>query len=119
MALAPSCWACCTIKSNASFRARRRHILHGRSWSGAGAIRQVEVSTDGGERWRRATLRRGNLPGAWVRWELPWVPRRTGSVALLARATDTSGRCQPDTVPFNDHGYRFWAVVRHPVRVTA
>jgi len=42
-----------------------------------------------------------------------------GSHALPARATDTRGRCQADTVPFNDGGYLFWAVVRHPVRVTA
>jgi DMSO/TMAO reductase YedYZ molybdopterin-dependent catalytic subunit len=104
---------------DAAFRAGRRHVLHGRSWSGADAISRVEVSTDGGETWRRARLRRPDLPDAWVRWELPWWPRRAGSVALLARATDTRGRCQPDTVPFNDNGYLFWAVVRHPVRVTA
>jgi DMSO/TMAO reductase YedYZ molybdopterin-dependent catalytic subunit len=103
---------------DASFRAGHRHVLHGRSWSGSGAIRRVEISTDGGETWKRARLRRPDLPGAWVRWELPWAPRRTGTRELLARATDTSGRCQPDTVPFNDGGYLFWAVVRHPVRVT-
>ena len=100
-------------------RARSTGGGDGRSWSGAGAIWRVEVSTDGGETWQRAKLRRPNLPAAWVRWELPWTPRRAGSHALLARATDTRGRCQPDTVPFNDGGYLFWAVVRHPVRVTA
>jgi DMSO/TMAO reductase YedYZ molybdopterin-dependent catalytic subunit len=104
---------------DATLRAGRRHVRRGRSWSGAGAIRRVEVSTDGGATWRAARLRRPDLPGAWVRWELPWAPRKAGSHELLARATDTKGRCQPAAVPFNDGGYLFWAVVRHPVRVTA
>jgi hypothetical protein len=34
---------------------------------------------------------------------------------LLARATDRSRLTQPDTVPFNEGGYQFWAVARHPV----
>ena len=38
-----------------------------------------------------------------------------GRHELLARATDRSGLTQPDTVPFNEGGYQFWAVVRHPV----
>jgi hypothetical protein len=33
---------------------------------------------------------------------------------LLARATDRQG-AQPATMPFNDGGYQFWAVVRDPV----
>ena len=49
-----------------------------------------------------------------MRWELPWTPR-PGRHELLARATDRRGNTQPDTVPFNEGGYQFWAVVRHPV----
>ena len=70
-------------------------------------------------RWRRAGCAGPNLPGAWVRWELPWTPRRTGSLRAAGAGDRHRGRCQPDTVPFNDGGYLFWAVVRHPVRVTA
>jgi hypothetical protein len=33
------------------------------------------------------------------------------------RATDRARRTQPATVPFNDAGYLFWAVVKHPVQV--
>ena len=39
----------------------------------------------------------------------------SGSRQLLARAADETGLTQPDTVPFNESGYQFWAVVRHPV----
>ena len=94
--------------------AGRRVTLTGRSWSGSAPIKRVEVSTDGGARWRRAELRGPNLRSGWVRWELPWTPP-AGSHELLARATDRTGTTQPDTVPFNEGGYQFWAVVRHPV----
>jgi len=94
-----------------------RTVLHGRSWSGRAPIRSVEVSTDGGARWHRARLRGPDRHSPWVRWELPWRAPRPGAYELLARATDRSGTTQPDTVPFNDGGYQFWAVVRHPVHV--
>ncbi len=38
-----------------------------------------------------------------------------GRHELLAGATGFDGVAQPDTVPFNQLGYQFWAVVRHPV----
>ena len=105
------------LAQDAELPAGRRIDLHGRSWSGHGAIRRVEVSTDGGASWRRARLRGPNRPHAWVRWELPWRDPEPGRHELLARATDREGNTQPDRVPFNDNGYQFWAVVRHPVRV--
>jgi hypothetical protein len=72
------------------------------------------VSTDGGATWLPARLSGPNLPHVWVRWELPFTPR-PGRHELLARATDRTGLTQPDTAEFNDGGYQFWAVVRHPV----
>lgn len=95
--------------------AGRHHLLTGRSWSGAGAIRRVEVSTDGGRRWAPAQLHGPNHPSAWVRWRFPFKPHAAGDHELLARATDDRHRTQPATVPFNDAGYLFWAVVRHSV----
>jgi hypothetical protein len=44
-------------------------------------------------------------------------PPAPGRVELLAHATDRGGLTQPARVPFNDLGYAFWAVVRHPVTV--
>lgn len=100
---------------NATLPARRRTVLHGRSWSGTSAIRSVDVSTDGGATWRRARLVGDDKPHAWARWALPWTPPAPGPYELLARATDEDGRTQPDTVPSNSNGYFFWGVVRHPV----
>ncbi|UED87129.1 sulfite oxidase [Streptomyces profundus] len=113
-----------TVKSafelpfDAPLAAGRTHRLTGRSWSGAGVIRSVEVSTDGGGRWQPARLTDVPRRDGWVRWSLPWTPRRPGAATLLARATDSAGRRQPERSVFNAQGYLFDAVVRHPVLVT-
>ncbi|WP_062214158.1 sulfite oxidase [Streptomyces sp. NBRC 109706] len=113
-----------TVKSafelafDAPLAAGRTHELTGRSWSGAGVIRSVEVSTDGGRRWRPARLKDAPRRDSWVRWSVPWTPRRPGSATLLARATDSAGRTQPERSVYNQQGYLFDAVVRHPVLVT-
>ena len=96
---------------------RRTIELHGRSWSGGAPIRRVEVSTDGGASWERAHVRGPNRPYGWARWTFPWRSPEPGAHQVLARATDRDGLTQPETVPFNENGYQFWAVVRHPVRV--
>jgi sulfane dehydrogenase subunit SoxC len=88
--------------------------LTGRSWSGAGLIKHVEVSVDGSTTWRRAELQRPNIPMAWTRWSTPWNPL-PGEHRLRARATDDKGNRQPDSVPFNTQGYLYWAVVDHPI----
>jgi DMSO/TMAO reductase YedYZ molybdopterin-dependent catalytic subunit len=106
------------LAQEAQFQKGREVRLTGRSWSGRGRIAKVDVSTDGGRHWRRARLRGPDLPQAWSRWELPWRPTDTGPGTLLARATDTAGRTQPATVPYNSGGYLFGAVVKHPVTVT-
>lgn len=92
-----------------------KHILHGRSWSGNGRIRHVQVSFDGGE-WRRAHLRSENPPTAWVRWIIGWEAE-PGEHVLRARAIDETGEEQPEAVPFNRFGYVFDAIVNHPVTI--
>jgi DMSO/TMAO reductase YedYZ molybdopterin-dependent catalytic subunit len=91
--------------------------LRGRSWSAGGAIRHVEVSTDGGAHWRRARPVGRSEGAAWQRWELDWRPPAAGAYELLARATDVRGATQPDVARYNTLGYLFDGVVRHPVTV--
>jgi DMSO/TMAO reductase YedYZ molybdopterin-dependent catalytic subunit len=112
----------------AELEAGRRVVLTGRSWSGAGPVTRVEVSTDGGATWHPAARRRAHGHGhghdrargrdaAWAQWSYVWDRPRAGSHELLARATDAHGRRQPLVTPYNDGGYFFDAVVRHPVTV--
>nr|WP_107908599.1 sulfite oxidase [Streptomyces chartreusis] len=106
------------LANGATFTAGEGRELHGRSWSGAGAIARVDVSTDGGTSWRRARLHDRPRADTWTRWSVTWKPDAPGATHLLARATDTAGRRQPDVAVPNTQGYLFDAVVRHPVTVT-
>ncbi|MFJ7775582.1 sulfite oxidase [Streptomyces yangpuensis] len=105
------------LELGATVPAHRTRLLTGRSWSAAAPVTRVEVSTDGGGHWRRARMHDAPRRGGWVRWSVPWTPRTTGATALLARASDGTGRTQPETAVHNTQGYLFDAVVRHPVTV--
>ncbi|MGP3970117.1 sulfite oxidase [Streptomyces sp. 6N223] len=94
------------------------HRLTGRSWSGNGGITRVEISTDGGATWHPARLYDAPREHGWARWSAEWTPPAPGSAELLARASDTSGAIQPERTVFNEQGYLFGAVVRHPVTIT-
>ncbi len=98
--------------------ARRPAIeLTGRSWSGAGEVARVDVSTDGGATWGSARPFRSGHREAWTQWRYVWKQPARGEHELMARATDRAGRTQPLVTPYNDNGYFFDAVVRHPVTV--
>jgi sulfane dehydrogenase subunit SoxC len=71
------------------------HPISGLAWSGRGAIRRVEISTDGGKTWQDAALDSPVLPKCFTRFRLPW--RWDGSPAVLkSRATDETGHVQPE-----------------------
>ncbi len=92
--------------------------LTGRSWSGAAPVARVDVSVDGGSTWSRAhTSPSGPHREAWTQWRYTWKRPARGEHVLMARATDRLGRTQPLVTPYNDNGYFFDAVVKHPVTV--
>ncbi|GAC1621548.1 MAG: sulfite dehydrogenase [Nevskia sp.] len=69
--------------------------LRGLAWSGHGRIAKVEVSADGGRHWRRAELQPPVLTKCFTRFRIPWQWR--GETAVLkSRATDETGRTQPE-----------------------
>lgn len=92
------------------FQTRRRIVdagevpLFGRAWSGAGAVRRVEVSTDGGRSWQEAEL--GPVPTryAWHSWTFRWRVDERGDHELRVRATDELGQVQPVDQPWNRQG---------------
>ena len=68
--------------------------ISGIAWSGAGRVRRVEVSTDGGKTWAEAALTGAERPRALVRFRYPW--QWNGGTALLqSRAIDEKGNVQP------------------------
>ena len=80
------------------------HQISGIAWSGNGAIKKVDVSTDGGRTWVDAPLVAPVLPRALTRFRLPW--RWDGAAAVLkSRATDDTGAVQPEREKFiTEHG---------------
>ena len=68
--------------------------ITGLAWSGGGAIRRVEVSTDGGRTWKDAQLQEPVLRMAHTRFHFPWT--WDGKEAVIqSRCTDDRGDVQP------------------------
>lgn len=89
--------------------------VRGRSW-GPDGIAKVEYSVDDGP-WSAAEISPGpNEKLAWVRWFFNWEPT-PGEHKIKVRATDLSGNVQPETIPWNQQGMNYGAIVAHPVTV--
>jgi sulfane dehydrogenase subunit SoxC len=88
--------------------------ISGIAWSGAGAVRRVEISADGGRSWAAAALSDPVLPKALTRFRMAW--RWNGGPAILqSRAVDDSGAVQPTRTALLDergpqYGYHFHAI---------
>jgi sulfane dehydrogenase subunit SoxC len=68
--------------------------VSGLAWSGAGKIRRVEVSADGGKTWAEAALTDPVLSKSLTRFRMAW--RWNGGPAILkSRAIDETGAVQP------------------------
>jgi DMSO/TMAO reductase YedYZ molybdopterin-dependent catalytic subunit len=93
------------------------HMIRGYAWSGAGAIDQVEVSTDGGETWHSAHIEQPRDRFMWVRWSYLWEVRQKGNYTLMSRATDELGRVQTHEPRYNNMRKNFSAIVGHSVAV--
>ena len=89
---------------------RGSHMVRGRAWSGKGAIARVEVSVDGGKTWTDAHLEEPREKWLWARWSYLWQVDEPGAYRILARATDETGRVQPQ-IPWNFQRKHFdWIV---------
>lgn len=73
--------------------------ITGVAWSGHGKIANVEISTDGAERWAEAELNGPVLPKAQTRFGFNWnwdgKPTK-----IVSRSTDEQGNVQPDRKSF-------------------
>ncbi len=70
------------------------HNITGLAWSGRGAIKKVDVSTDGGRNWRPARLQAPVLSKCLTRFHADFV--WDGKPAIFqSRAVDETGQIQP------------------------
>jgi DMSO/TMAO reductase YedYZ molybdopterin-dependent catalytic subunit len=90
--------------SRARFLSPGRCVIEGRAWSGTPPVQRVEVSVDGGQSWADATLGEPVSDFAWQGWTFDW-DAPPGEYVLCCRATDATGRTQPQTPGWNYDGY--------------
>jgi len=95
--------------------ANRITYIAGVAFSGNKGISEVDVSTDTGKTWQRATLKKPLSGLTWVLWELPWQPA-SGNYVVTVRAIDLEGNVQdPNQAPPLPNGSSGY----HSINVTA
>lgn len=104
-----------TPTDGARVNANTPTYIAGVAFSGNLGISQVEVSTDGGQNWQTALLKRPLSALTWVLWEIPWQPK-AGTYEIVVHAVDLQGNVQDPTIaqsiPDGSSGY-------HTISVTA
>jgi len=91
--------------------------IRGAAYAGEAGIEKVEVSLDQGISWHAAELIGLDQPFAWRHWEYLWEAKAAGDYTIMARATGTDDRAQPETAHWNALGYGNNGVREHAVKV--
>jgi DMSO/TMAO reductase YedYZ molybdopterin-dependent catalytic subunit len=90
--------------------------IRGAAYAGEAGIQKVEVSADNGKTWHGARLIGLDEPHAWRHWEYLWEANK-GDFTIMARATDTNGRQQPESASWNVLGYGNNGIEEHAITV--
>jgi sulfite oxidase len=93
--------------------------VEGVAFTGEGEVARVEISVDEGKHWLEGDLIGERTPYAWRLWRYVWKGAKPGSYTILSRATDSRGRTQPMTTPWNPSGYLWNAVDLVKIRISA
>ncbi|MFT7167633.1 MAG: sulfite oxidase [Paracoccaceae bacterium] len=82
-----------------------RHMVTCVAFSGESPVASVEITTDGGKTWKAAEAISPMLGRyAWTQYAIQW-DARPGQHLLASRATDASGKVQPELRIENERGY--------------
>ena len=85
------------------------YTITGLAWSGCGAVRRVEISTDGGRSWNDATIEEPVHRMALTRFTAPWT-WNGGEAVLQSRCADERGQVQPSVAEFTNVWVRIQSV---------
>lgn len=91
--------------SGARLRRGARVELAGKAWDSGAGIEGVEVSVDGAQNWREASLQRDLGRFAWREFRFPLDTSRAGPLQVAVRAHSRNGARQPDKLIPNPSGY--------------
>jgi DMSO/TMAO reductase YedYZ molybdopterin-dependent catalytic subunit len=89
----------------ARLRLGARVELAGKAWDNGAGIEAVQVSVDGRQSWREATVGRDLGRFAWREFHLPLDTSKAGPLQIAVRARSRNGAQQPDRLTFNPSGY--------------
>lgn len=108
--------AICSPLANETVKTGRLRV-RGYALAPAGSsLKRVEVSANGGTTWAEARFTGEESPFAWRLWEVDFEAP-PGPRVLVARASDSTGRVQPEQPAWNFKGYLCNAWHRVPVIV--
>ncbi|HMD72901.1 MAG TPA: molybdopterin-dependent oxidoreductase [Steroidobacteraceae bacterium] len=94
-----------SLADDAVVRVGQRVLVKGIAFDGGSGIKKVELSENGGARWREASLGPNLGRYSFREWTLPLTPARQGPFELRVRATAASGETQPSEATWNPGGY--------------
>ena len=86
--------------------------IKGIAWDGGYGIARVEVSVDGGQSWRSATLGQDYGRFSFRPWSYRFTPAERGNVTVMAKATNRNGATQTFEIIANPAGYHHNVVQR-------
>ena len=100
-------------------RATRRQAFEvkGIAWDGGYGISRVEVSVDGGQSWRSATLGQDYGRFSFRPWSYRVTPTQRGPLTVMARASNRAGATQTFELITNPAGYHHNVVQRIALNV--
>ena len=79
--------------------------LAGKAWDNGAGIVGVEVSSDGRQSWREATLGKDVGRFAWREFHMPIDTSGSGPLEIAVRARSRNGATQPEKLTVNPSGY--------------
>ena len=86
--------------------------VKGIAWDGGYGIARVEVSVDGGQSWRNATLGQDYGRFSFRPWSFVVTPSERGPLTVMAKATNRNGATQTFELITNPAGYHHNVVQR-------
>jgi DMSO/TMAO reductase YedYZ molybdopterin-dependent catalytic subunit len=90
--------------------------IRGVAWDAGFGISRVDVSSDSGDTWRAAGLGKDQGRFGFRTWSFRITPAKPGAVTILAKASNSIGQTQAETLIFNPAGYHNNLI--RPVTVT-
>jgi sulfite dehydrogenase len=105
------------VAAGAVLPSARPTELKGIAFDGGAGVKAVDVSIDGGQSWRAATLGADLGRYSFREWRTAVTFANKGPNVLMVRATNQKGEVQPLTADWNPAGYRRHVVESTPVTI--